>query len=72
MDIDLNVLKMMEREKEIPFDELVEIIEQAIRTAYVKSQTEPGEAEPEVRVELNRKTGHVAVLVPEKNVQTQI
>ncbi|MET4639407.1 transcription termination factor NusA [Mycetocola sp. 2940] len=65
MDIDLNVLKMMEREKEIPFDELVEIIEQAIRTAYVKSQTEPGEAEPEVRVELNRKTGHVAVLVPE-------
>lgn len=65
MDIDLNVLKMMEREKEIPFDELVEIIEQAIRTAYVKSQTEPGEAEPDVRVELNRKTGHVAVLVPE-------
>ncbi|MET1053267.1 MAG: transcription termination factor NusA [Mycetocola sp.] len=65
MDIDLNVLKMMEREKEIPFDELVEIIEQAIRTAYVKSQTEPGESEPEVRVELNRKTGHVAVLVPE-------
>ncbi|MET0714964.1 transcription termination factor NusA [Mycetocola miduiensis] len=67
MDIDLNVLKMMEREKEIPFDELVEIIEQAIRTAYVKSQTEPGEAEPEVRVELNRKTGHVAVLVPERD-----
>jgi N utilization substance protein A len=65
VDIDLNVLKMMEREKEIPFDELVEIIEQAIRTAYVKSQTEPGESEPDVRVELNRKTGHVAVLVPE-------
>ena len=31
----------------------------------MKSQTEPGEAEPDVRVELNRKTGHVAVLVPE-------
>lgn len=67
MDIDLNVLKMMEREKEIPFDELVEIIEQAIRTAYVKSQTVPGEPEPDVRVELNRKTGHVAVLVPERD-----
>ncbi|GGF02285.1 transcription termination factor NusA [Mycetocola zhadangensis] len=65
MDIDLNVLKMMEREKEIPLDELIGIIEQAIRTAYLKSQTVPGEAEPEVRVELNRKTGHVAVLVPE-------
>jgi N utilization substance protein A len=69
VDIDLNVLKMMEREKEIPFDELVQIIEQAIRTAYVKSQTEPGEAEPEVRVELNRKTGHVAVLVPELDAE---
>ncbi|MFU8945793.1 transcription termination factor NusA [Mycetocola zhadangensis] len=67
MDIDLNVLKMMEREKEIPLDELIGIIEQAIRTAYVKSQTVPGEAEPEVRVELDRKTGHVAVLVPEKD-----
>ena len=31
----------------------------------MKSQTEPGEAEPDVRVELDRKTGHVAVLVPE-------
>ena len=67
MDIDLNVLKMMEREKEIPLDELIGIIEQAIRTAYVKSQAEPGEAEPEVRVELDRKTGHVAVLIPEKD-----
>ena len=67
MDIDLNVLKMMEREKEIPLDELIGIIEQAIRTAYLKSQTVPGEAEPEVRVELDRKTGHVAVLVPEKD-----
>jgi N utilization substance protein A len=67
VDIDLNVLKMMEREKEIPLDELIGIIEQAIRTAYVKSQTVPGEAEPDVRVELDRKTGHVAVLVPEKD-----
>ncbi len=67
MDIDLNVLKMMEREKEIPLDELIGIIEQAIKTAYVKSQTEPGEAEPEVRVELDRKTGHVSVLIPEKD-----
>ena len=33
MDIDLSVLRMMEREKEIPFDELVEIIEQAILMA---------------------------------------
>ena len=36
MDIDLRVLKLMETEKGIPFDELVEIIEQAILTAYLK------------------------------------
>jgi N utilization substance protein A len=36
VDIDLSVLRLMEREKEIPFDELVHIIEQAILTAYVK------------------------------------
>ncbi|MCP2031850.1 N utilization substance protein A [Okibacterium sp. HSC-33S16] len=72
MDIDLNVLKMMEREKEIPLDELIGIIEQAIRTAYVKSQAVPGEAEPEVRVSLDRKTGHVAVLVPETDDEGNI
>ncbi|AWB85942.1 transcription termination factor NusA [Mycetocola zhujimingii] len=72
MDIDLNVLKMMEREKEIPLSELIGIIEQAIRTAYIKSQTEPGEAEPEVRVELDRKTGHVAVLIPEKDEEGNV
>ena len=36
MDIDLGVLRIMEREREIPFDELVAIIEQAILTAYLK------------------------------------
>ena len=43
MDIDLRVLKLMETEKGIPFDELVEIIEQAILIAYQKHmvQNEP-------------------------------
>ncbi|HEY0249787.1 MAG TPA: transcription termination factor NusA [Gryllotalpicola sp.] len=36
MDIDLSVLRLMEREKDIPFEELVTIIEQAILTAYLK------------------------------------
>ena len=39
MDIDLSVLRLLEREREIPFDELVEIIEQAILTAYIKHTT---------------------------------
>ncbi|KAA1420787.1 transcription termination/antitermination protein NusA [Nocardioides humilatus] len=61
MDIDLNILRMLEREKEIKFDVLVEAIEQALLTAYQKT---PG-AHEHARVELDRKTGHVTVLAPE-------
>jgi N utilization substance protein A len=63
VDIDLSVLRMMERERDIPFEELVQIIEQAIHTAYLKHTA----AEPDApaRVELDRKTGHVTVWVPE-------
>ena len=61
MDIDLSILRMLEREKEISFDVLVEAIEQALLTAYHKT---PG-AQPRARVELDRKNGHVAVLAAE-------
>src|SRR5829696_1977858 len=57
MDIDLSILRMLEREKEIKFDVLVEAIEQALLTAYHKT---PG-AQEHARVELDRKTGHVTV-----------
>ncbi len=63
MDIDLTMLRLMEREREIPFEELVQIIEQAILTAYLK-HTEK-DADSGARVELDRKTGHVTVFVPE-------
>ncbi|MEO7146266.1 MAG: transcription termination factor NusA [Terrimesophilobacter sp.] len=69
MDIDLSVLRGMEREREIPFDELVTIIEQAILTAYLK-HTGHVEVRDEVapaRVQLDRKSGHVTVFVPELN-----
>ncbi|WP_210478975.1 transcription termination factor NusA [Naasia sp. SYSU D00948] len=68
MDIDLSVLRLMEREREIPFEELVRIIEQAILTAYLKhvGKPEPKHGEPApARVHLDRKTGHVSVFVPE-------
>lgn len=78
MDIDLRVLKLMESEKGIPFNELVEIIEAAILIAYQKHilQAEPrptggpGAAAsapelPEARVHLDRKTGIVSIFVPE-------
>ncbi len=63
MDIDLSVLRLMEREREIPFEELVQIIEQAILTAYLKHVGETDAAA--ARVVLDRKTGHVSIWVPE-------
>ncbi len=61
MDIDLSILRMLEREKEISFDVLVEAIEQALLTAYHKT---PG-AQEQARVVLDRKNGHVSVLARE-------
>lgn len=61
MDIDMSILRMLEREKEISFDVLVEAIEQALLTAYHKT---PG-AHEKARVELDRKSGHVSVLAAE-------
>jgi N utilization substance protein A len=61
MDIDLNILRALEREKEISFEVLVEAIEQALLTAYHKT---PG-AHDQARVELDRKTGHVTVMAAE-------
>ncbi|WP_028645820.1 transcription termination factor NusA [Nocardioides sp. URHA0020] len=61
MDIDMNILRMLEREKEISFDVLVEAIEQALLTAYTKS---PG-AHESARVELDRRSGHVTVMAAE-------
>lgn len=64
MDIELGLLRGIEKEKAIPFDELVAIIEQAVLTAYGKHVSEDGAIPEGVRVELDRKTGHVAVLQP--------
>jgi transcription termination/antitermination protein NusA len=61
MDIDLSILRMLEREREISFDVLVEAIEQGLLTAYHKT---PG-AQEQARVELDRKSGHVRVLAAE-------
>ena len=64
MDIDLGLLRTVEREREIPFDELVRIIEQAILTAYAKHTSPDGELPEGARARLDRKTGHVAVYIP--------
>ena len=61
MDIDMSVLRLMEREKDLPLDLLVEAIEEALITAYDKTDGAVAGA----RVQLDRKSGHVAVMVPE-------
>ncbi|MEO6200233.1 MAG: transcription termination factor NusA [Cryobacterium sp.] len=78
MDIDLGMLRQMEREKEIPFEELALIIEQAILTAYLK-HIHPGEPmkqaveeEPGARVVLDRKNGHITIFVPEHDDEGNI
>ncbi len=63
MDIDMAILRSLEREKEISFDVLVDAIEQALLVAYQRS---PG-AQADARVDLDRKTGHVRVLVVERD-----
>ncbi|ROS62080.1 NusA antitermination factor [Frigoribacterium sp. PhB160] len=72
MDIDLSVLRLMEREREIPFDELVGIIEQAILTAYLKHTNQPESRVPAARVELDRKTGHVSVYAIERDDEGEV
>jgi N utilization substance protein A len=57
MDIDLSVLRGLEREKEIPFKELVEVIEAAILAAYHKHLGNHDKA----RAVLDQKTGHVLI-----------
>jgi N utilization substance protein A len=56
---------MLEREREISFDVLVEAIEQGLLTAYHKT---PG-AQEHARVELDRKSGHVRVLAAELDAE---
>ena len=64
MDIDISVLRLLEREKDIPFDDLVNIIESAILAAFSKT----GQDQPKgPRAELDRKTGHVTIYAPELN-----
>jgi N utilization substance protein A len=59
--IDMAILRSLEREKEIPFDQVVRAIETALLTAYRHTEG----AQPHARVELDRSTGEVAVLAQE-------
>ena len=60
MKLDLGALRGIERERDVPFETLVAAIETALLTAY---STRRG-AQPHARVEIDRKSGDVAVHRP--------
>lgn len=61
MDIDMEALRALERDREIPMNVLVGALEDAMLNAYEKTDG----AVPGARVELDRKTGRVTVFAPE-------
>jgi transcription termination/antitermination protein NusA len=63
MDIDIAAMRMLEREKDIPFDVVVEAIEQALLVAYHRTEG----AQTFARVELDRRSGHVVVWAQERD-----
>ena len=62
MDIDMAALRLLEREREIPMDVIVEAIEQALLSAYQRLEGHARHA----RVELDRTSGHVTVWAREE------
>ncbi len=62
MDIDMSALRLLEREKGISLDIVVEAIETALLSAYHKT----ADAYQHARVELDRSSGHVTVWAKER------
>ncbi|MFD7657581.1 transcription termination factor NusA [Actinosynnema sp. NPDC059797] len=63
MNVDIAALRAIERDKDIPFDTVLEAIETALLTAYKHTDGH----HPHSRVEIDRKTGVVRVLAQELN-----
>ncbi|MFD1938959.1 MULTISPECIES: transcription termination factor NusA [Nonomuraea] len=61
MDIDMSVLRSLEREKDISFDLVVKAIEDALLIAYFRTEGAAAKA----RAELDRATGHVTIYAAE-------
>lgn len=68
MDIDMSALRMLEREKAIPVDVVVDAIEVALLSAYHKTTG----AQQLARVELDRKNGHVTVWAKERLTDPEV
>ncbi|MEU8248626.1 transcription termination factor NusA [Nonomuraea sp. NPDC048916] len=61
MDIDMSVLRSLEREKDISFDLVVKAIEDALLIAYFRTEG----AAPKARAELDKASGHVTIWAAE-------
>ncbi|QGF24933.1 transcription termination factor NusA [Raineyella fluvialis] len=68
MDVDMAALRAIEHDKEIPLEVLVSALEEALLTAYHKSDAPV----PGARVVLDRKSGKVAVIAPEKDEEGMV
>ncbi|GAA3568838.1 transcription termination factor NusA [Amycolatopsis ultiminotia] len=58
MNVDIAALRTIERDKDIPFDTVIEAIETALLTAYKHTDGH----QPHARIDIDRKTGLVRVL----------
>ena len=61
MNVDIAALRTIEREKDIPFETVLEAIETALLTAYRHTDGH----QPHARIDIDRKTGAVRVLAQE-------
>ncbi|PZS27799.1 MAG: transcription termination/antitermination protein NusA [Pseudonocardiales bacterium] len=67
MNIDMNALRIIERERDIDLDTIVEAIETALLTAYKHSG-----GQPHARVEVDRKSGEATVWAQEVGAEGDI
>ncbi|WP_347347955.1 transcription termination factor NusA [Nigerium sp.] len=68
MDIDMQALRAIERDKGISLEVLIRALEEALRNAYEKTP----QAKAGARVALDRKTGRVSVLAPERDEEGNV
>ena len=61
MNVDIAALRAIERDKDIPFETVIEAIETALLTAYKHTEGH----QPHARVDIDRKSGVVRVLAHE-------
>jgi N utilization substance protein A len=68
VNVDIAALRAIERDKDIPFETVLEAIETALLTAYKHTEGH----ETHARVEIDRKTGYVRVLAQEAGPEGEV